>query len=61
MNFPLDFVWIKDNIIVDVSENVPLFKDGQVARIWPKDSADKILEINAGEVKECKIMVGDKI
>jgi len=55
MNFALDFVWISDDKIVDLSENVPIFKNNQITKIIPKNPVNKVLEINAGMIKQCQI------
>ena len=63
MEFPLDFVWIQQGRVVDLSQNIPPPKDnnGQIARVSPAEPADWVLEINAGMIKECQIKVGDPV
>lgn len=63
MNFPLDFVWINDDVVVDLSEGVPFpdLENSLVERVKPKKSSDKVLEINSGVVKKLNIKIGDKI
>jgi len=63
MQFPLDFVWIQQGRVVDLSQNIPPPKDnnGQIARVSPAEPADWVLEINAGMIKECQIKVGDPV
>lgn len=62
--FPLDFVWIKGDNIVDLTENVPNHPgtdtDG-LPRYTSSQPADKILELNAGQVKSLGIKIGDRI
>jgi len=57
MKFPLDFVWIKDNAVAEITEDV------EVGRmdIRPKETVDKVLEVNSGWVKQNNVRVGDKI
>ena len=57
MKFPLDFVWIKDNAVAEITEDV------EVGRmdIRPKEAVDKVLEVNSGWVKQNNVRVGDKI
>ena len=54
MNFALDFVWIRDSIIVDITENVPppqpATPDSQLPLYSPNTPADMMLELNAGWV-----------
>jgi hypothetical protein len=62
MMFPLDFVWIKDDTIVDLHENVPVpTSENNIARVAPKEPINKVLEINVGMIKECGIKVGDQV
>jgi uncharacterized membrane protein (UPF0127 family) len=65
LSFPLDFVWIKDNKVIDILENIPSPKAGQVDSDLPiyssKVEADKVLEINAGSISKFGIKVGDEI
>lgn len=63
MKFPLDFIWIDTDKIVDLTENVPPPKSaGEVLPTFSgKYPYDKVLEINAGTVKSFGIKIGDKI
>ena len=63
MLFPLDFIWIKDNIVVDVTENVayPINHDENMSIITPKEPANTVLEVNAGKIKEWDIKIGDVV
>ncbi len=62
MLFALDFVWIKGNEVVDITENVPPPLNGNpVITIDPKSEVDKVLEINAGQIKKNGIKIGQKI
>lgn len=61
----LDFIWIKDDAVVDFIENVPPPAIGQTDSALPVYSAkldiNKVLEVNAGTIKRLNIKVGDKI
>lgn len=61
MKFPLDFVWIRGEEIVEIEENIQPedFQPPQVLR--PKTPVDKVLEINAGKIRDWEIKKGDKI
>lgn len=62
MKFPLDFIWIKDNQVVDLTENVPAepgTPDSQLEVYSPKTKVNKVLEVNAGFVKSNQIKIGD--
>lgn len=65
LNFPLDFVWIKGDKVVDILPNVPQPTEGQKAETLPiyqsKVAVDKVLEVNAGTVVRLNIKVGDTI
>lgn len=65
LKFPLDFIWIKDDIVVDMLENISQPTEGQPDSALPVYSAkveiNKVLEVNAGLVKVLNINVGDKI
>jgi len=61
MNFPLDFIWLDGNEIVDLTPNVPLTTDGQTTLIKPKREVDKILELNAGDIANLHVKIGDRI
>jgi len=61
MNFPIDIIWIDDNKIVNISEN--LVPEGEKPKetyssIYP---VNYVLEVNAGFCKENNILVGSKV
>lgn len=58
MKFPLDFIWISGEEIVEVTENVPPDFPGILKPSFP---VDKVLEVNAGFVKKYQIKPGQKI
>ncbi|MFH1361619.1 MAG: DUF192 domain-containing protein [bacterium] len=57
MHFPLDFIWIKGNKVVDLTENVML----QAEAFTGRRPHDKIIELNAGEIKKSQIQIGDSV
>lgn len=63
MNFPLDFLWIADGKIVDITENIPAppanSPNNKIATCQPNKPVDMVLEVNAGWVKKNKIKIGD--
>src|SRR3989338_2360831 len=61
MKFPLDFLWINGETIVDLSENIQVYSDGGITTIEPSESVNKVLEFNSGVIKEYAIKKGDKI
>lgn len=62
MNFSLDMIWIRDNIVIDITKNAPPLKDSLRPLYYsPKEPADMVLEINAGQADEFGIKVGDEV
>lgn len=65
MRFPLDIIWIKDNMVVDISANVPPLEFEanikNIPRYKPKTDIDSVLEVNAGWAKLNGIKIGDKV
>lgn len=61
MRFPLDFIWIDDKTVVDITPNVPVPASSFLPIYHPRVPVDKILEINAGEVQKWGIQAGDSV
>lgn len=63
MKIPLDFIWIQENRIVDIMENVlpPKNSTDKLSVYFPKEPIDKVLEVNAGWSKKNNIKIGDKV
>ncbi len=63
MRFPLDIIWIKEDIIVDITNNIPnpINDSSQLLSFQPKVAVDKVLEVNAGTVNRLGIQVGDTV
>jgi uncharacterized membrane protein (UPF0127 family) len=62
MNFPIDFVWIDNRTIVDVTENVmPNSVDLLSTVVKPKKNANLVLEIPAGSIKKYGIQIGQPV
>lgn len=61
MNFALDFIWIRENKIVEITSNV-LPADYQPPNtLSSEEEVDMVLEINAKEAKEFGLRVGDEV
>lgn len=58
MYFPLDFIWIRDNHIVQLTTNVPV---QPLKVLFPDQTVDQVLEVNAGFVEKYDIKVGDEV
>lgn len=63
MQFPLDFVWINDGVIIGLDKDIPHpdANDGEIARILSPEPADMVLEINAGQIELQGLKIGDKV
>lgn len=65
LTFPLDFVWIKGDKVVDLSSNIepptPGQQDASLPIYQSKEDVDKVLEVNAGIAQRLNIKVGDTI
>ena len=62
MQFPLDFLWIADKKIVDITESVPPPVGNEApVQLTAKVPIDKVLEFNAGTVARYGIQIGDKV
>ncbi|OGZ02982.1 MAG: hypothetical protein A2430_01060 [Candidatus Liptonbacteria bacterium RIFOXYC1_FULL_36_8] len=61
MEFPIDIVWIKEEKVVGITENMmpESFWKGKI--FYPPETADMVLEIKAGEVGKNNIKMGDKV
>ena len=54
MSFPIDILWIKDNTILDITENAqpePYTPEEDLTKYTPTEPVDKVLEVNAGFVE----------
>jgi hypothetical protein len=60
MRFPLDIIWIRDGVAVEIAANMPAPTSsiGLPAIHEPLVEADAVLEINAGQAKALGIEVG---
>lgn len=61
MNFALDYIWILDTSVVDISENVPVMTDGQITTLRPAVPVNKVFEVKAGTVARYGIRIGDPV
>jgi len=57
MQFPLDFLWLNGNEIVEITKHVPITSP----TIKPNMLIDKVVELNAGQVDQLGIVVGDTV
>jgi len=62
MNFPLDFVWIKDEVIVGLTQDVSVLSpDGQINKVKSPNDVNLVLEVNAGWVRQNGVKIGDLV
>lgn len=59
MQFPLDFIFLQDNKIVDILTNIKPETYPQTFK--PKIPADKVVEVNSREVEKMRLKIGDNI
>lgn len=61
VRFPLDFVWIEDLTVVDLTRNARIQTTEPFTVYKPKVPVSKILELNAGEIDKYRLKIGDKV
>lgn len=65
MKIPLDFIWINGDKVVDLLGNVAPPERSQsestLPRYAPNVDSDKVLEVNAGIIRQFDIKIGDKL
>jgi len=62
MRFNLDFVFIHDQVVVDLIEDVPYPQPKEAPqKVKSKAEFDKVLEINAGKIEEWGIEIDDQL
>lgn len=65
MNFDLDFIWIVDNKVIDITENVSApqgnIPDEALPLYRSKVPVESMLEVNSGFVVNNKIKIGDTV
>lgn len=62
MQFPLDFIWLKGDQVIDLTEQVPspqLKESPQI--VSPSEEVDIVIELYGGEIANSGIKVGDFI
>lgn len=61
MKFNLDFVFINDQKVVDLKENIPFPQEGEEPEMIETEMEfDKVLEINQGMIEKIGIKIGDE-
>lgn len=64
MRFSIDIIWLQDDIIVDISKNVPAEPGVSLQKLKlysPQQKANRVLEVNAGFSDKNNIKIGNRI
>ena len=64
MKFPLDFIWVRDSKVVEITPKVepePGVPEASLHIYPPQELVDGIFEVNAGWVAQNQIKVGDAV
>ncbi len=61
VRIPIDIIWIEDNQIVDITENVPVPKIKDLPTYRPSTEVNYVLEVKDGYVQGNNIKIGDKV
>lgn len=63
-NFPLDFIWVRDGKVTEISSDVPTqlgVTERELKVYKPKEPIDWMIEVNAGFAAKKGINVGDNV
>lgn len=61
MLIPLDFVWIRDGVVTEITANVPAPVNGNLPLYQPKEPVTNVLEVSAGFAQRYNIRVGTRV
>ncbi len=62
MRFPIDIIWIKDDIVVGYEKDLsPPINNTSLQTYQPKTLVNFVLEVNAGFVDKYDLRIGDRI
>lgn len=64
MRFPIDIIWLRDGVVVDLAQNVPLEvgrQEGEYTIYRPRADANAVVELPAGKSAELGIGIGAQI
>ncbi len=61
MTFPIDFVWIRNGMVMGVTQNTRPMSETGYRLYYPPVPVTNVLEINAGAVKKFGIKIGAKV
>ncbi len=63
MQFPLDFIWINDQVVIGLDEHIPhpAINNNEIARLSSPEATDTVLEVNAGHIELYGLKIGDLV
>ena len=61
MLFPIDIIWIKNDVIVGIEKEIPPATDDNLKTYYPPLPINTVLEVNAGFSDKNNIKIGDSI
>ncbi|MFH1243989.1 MAG: DUF192 domain-containing protein [bacterium] len=61
MQFPIDMIWLKDNLVIDITPNTPVETSLQLPTYSPRELVNQVLETRGGWAEENNIVVGDQL
>jgi len=61
LSFPLDMIWIKDGVVIDITPDVPVQNGPDLPTYSPSDMVNMVLEVPAGFAKSNDLGVGDTV
>lgn len=63
MQFPLDFIWVNNGLVTQVTQDVPhpTQASPKVATVMPTGPVDMVIEVTAGWVERHGVKVGDEV
>jgi uncharacterized membrane protein (UPF0127 family) len=60
MKIPIDIIWISDNKIIDISQNIDIAQ-GEFKVYYPTTPVNYVLEVSSGYCKRYNIRIGDVV
>ncbi len=62
MHFSLDFIWLKDGVVMGITPDIPYPSGGEAPRrVHPPIAVTGVIEVNAGWAAKNRIKPGDKL
>ena len=63
MRFPIDMVFIRDGVIVNIANNVPFPKTATEApaTVQPQQTFENVLELPAGDADKLNLKIGQRV